>query len=52
LPVVVVTGNARDVDRRELLELGANLVVSKPVEPAVLFEALCRLMADDKRRLR
>lgn len=44
LPIVVVTGNARDVDRRELMELGARAVVSKPVEPAGLLATLCKLL--------
>ena len=42
IPVVVVTGSARESDEARVLELGAVTFLRKPVEPQALHEALSR----------
>ncbi len=44
-PVVVVTGNARQHDNRELTSLGAQRVLTKPVDPKVLASFLSRALS-------
>jgi len=39
-PVLVVTSAGNTEQRKELLELGATLILSKPVSPPVLIDAL------------
>jgi len=39
-PVLVVTSAGNEEQRKELLELGATRILSKPISPAVLVEAI------------
>jgi CheY-like chemotaxis protein len=43
--VIVVTGNARTVDRDELLALGAVTVLAKPIDPDQLASLLTSVLA-------
>lgn len=42
VPILALTANADDEDRRRCLAAGMNEHLAKPIEPAVLFEALLR----------
>ncbi|MFD1340967.1 PAS-domain containing protein [Litorisediminicola beolgyonensis] len=42
VPIVAVTAHARDADRREILEAGVDLVLTKPLRRAALVDALER----------
>ena len=39
-PVIVVTSAGNEEQRRELMELGATRILSKPISPPILVEAL------------
>ena len=39
IPVIVITSTSNDVREKALREVGAEAVISKPVNPAVLFAA-------------
>jgi CheY-like chemotaxis protein len=39
-PVLVVTSAGNEEQRRELLELGVTRILSKPISPPILIEAL------------
>ena len=43
-PIVVVTADGTQDDCRRALELGANVVLMKPVEPAALAAAVAKLL--------
>jgi signal transduction histidine kinase/CheY-like chemotaxis protein len=43
IPVVAMTANAWDEDRRACLEVGMDDFVTKPVQPAFLYDKLARL---------
>jgi DNA-binding response OmpR family regulator len=39
-PVLVVTSAGNEEQRKELLELGATRILSKPINPPILVEAI------------
>ena len=45
VPVLALTANADDADARQYLAAGMNAVVSKPVQPDVLLDAIRRAMS-------
>ena len=46
IPIIALTANAFDEDVQQSLQAGLNAHLSKPVEPAVLFETLEKLIRD------
>ncbi|MBE5830103.1 MAG: response regulator, partial [Butyrivibrio sp.] len=44
IPIIALTANAFDEDVQQSLQAGLNAHLSKPVEPAVLFETLEKLI--------
>lgn len=47
IPIIAMTANAFDDDRRECLEAGMNAHVSKPVNPVEVYEILSRIITGD-----
>ncbi|HAJ02848.1 MAG TPA: response regulator receiver protein, partial [Brevundimonas sp.] len=45
VPVLALTANADDADARTYLAAGMNAVVSKPIQPDVLLDAIRRAMS-------
>ena len=45
VPVLALTANADDADARQYLAAGMNAVVSKPIQPDVLLDAIRRAMS-------
>jgi len=45
LPVLVVSGNARQADREKLMQLGAKAVLAKPVDPDQLASLVSKYSA-------
>ncbi|CAG2160289.1 hybrid sensor histidine kinase/response regulator [Cupriavidus numazuensis] len=45
LPVVALTASALEADRQRCLDAGMDEYVSKPIEPAVLYRTLARVLA-------
>lgn len=46
IPVLALTANADDADARQYLAAGMNAVVSKPIQPDVLLDAIRRAMSE------
>lgn len=47
IPIIAMTANAFDDDRRECLDAGMNAHVSKPINPVEVYEILSRIMTGD-----
>lgn len=46
LPILVVTSSGNEEQRKELLDLGASAILSKPISPPVVSEALAKIFPD------
>ncbi|WP_244062763.1 PAS domain-containing protein [Faecalicatena contorta] len=44
VPIIAMTANAYDEDRKKSKESGMNMHLTKPIEPAILYEALKKYM--------
>ena len=50
-PIIALTANAFDEQKRQWLAAGADAFLAKPVDPAALFGAITQLVAEDRRDL-
>ena len=44
VPIVALTANAFDDDVRQSLDAGMDAHLSKPIDPDLLYDTLCRLL--------
>lgn len=47
LPIVAITGHATDADRKDILETGATVVLSKPVRPSKIARVLSNIRTEN-----